>query len=449
MVCAVPAASMAKVLALVLFAAPFTFAQNASRLLWDQLKRSISLERNRTADGKSGNAEAFLRLAWLYREPFRRGGTHAAGYYKIQMALEMKRVFGPVMQGRARDGSLPSSTERWQRIASGALTPAKLAAQIGEEKYAEFAKILARQGEEGKGWTFDDFERKFRESPDGMIPQVVRQEIVDLGIVIPVDLALRHRWLLNHYRLKPARVAHINRTFGDLDWRLPEAHAIYWAVRGAEEWRKSEDKFKALQCDRIIFQSLTAAFQNGSLVVMQVNNTEVLEMRPNLGVADFCRKAYEDALERHVEGTIRDAYGSFLVDAVVYFYKSGFRAEAKKYFDIGRKRYESRIKGDLDTFVLKEIEPEIKAMNGSKWQSTVQGYLLYSCFALANRRHEESAAYERTAKSVYDWSDRWGREGGAPYSQMKANAIKHCLQTFPPELSAALKEELQMQRDRK
>ena len=420
---------------------------------WRWVQRGIELIRDEALNYNPSDPELFHQLGWIYQHKVGKDLDDANRYYKTQMAWEMKRVFGPVVQGRAHDGSLPSSTERWHRIASGALTPAKLAAQIGEEKYAEFAKILARQGEEGKGWTFDDFEREFRESPDGMIPDIVRQEIVDLGIAIPVDLALRHRWLRNHYRLKPELVAHINRPFGDLDWRLPEAHAIYWAVRGGEEWRKSEDEFKALQCDRMIFQSLADAFKGGSLVVMQVEDTEVLEMRPNLNVADFCRKAYEDALERHGENTIRAAYGNFLVDAVVYFYKSGFRAKAKEYFDIGTKRYESRITGDLDSFAVKELEEDIKIMSYNQGQSTVQGYLIYSCFALANRNYDECAAYERTARSVYDKyhqdiGDTKIRRGLPPYDQMKANVITYCLETFPPELAAVLDAELKAEAER-
>jgi hypothetical protein len=444
--CPVPAACMAKLVALAVLASPFALAEDALRQRWDQLKRDISLLREQVVTGKPGKAEALLRLARLYRKPFKRGEGRASRYCKLQLAGEMKRVFGPILQRElAPNTPPPTSTEQWQRIASGALTPAKLAAQIGEEKYAEFSKILARQGENGKGWTFDEFERAFRESPDGLIPEIVRQELVDLGIAIPVDLALRHRWLLNHYRLKPELVAHINRTLGDLDWRLPEAHAIYWATLAYREWRKSGDELKARRCERMILESLHAALRGGSLVASNVWDTEVLETRPNLNVVDSCRKAYEDYLAKYGEGTIRGAYGDFLVDAVVCLYKDGFRARAKEYFAIARKRCGSRVKGDLDTLVLKEIEAEIKAVSYNRWMSAVQGYVIHSCFSLANRRHEESAAYERTAKSVYDWFDRRGRGGFAPYSQLKANAIRYCLETFPPELSAALRRELERQ----
>jgi hypothetical protein len=126
------------------------------RQRWDQLKRDISLLREQVVTGKPGKAEALLRLARLYRKPFKQGEARASRYCKLQLAGEMKRVFGPILQRElAPNTPPPTSTEQWQRIAGGALTPAKLAAQIGEEEYAESSKILARQGENGKGWTFD------------------------------------------------------------------------------------------------------------------------------------------------------------------------------------------------------------------------------------------------------------------------------------------------------
>ena len=138
---------------------------------------------------------------------------------------------------------------------------------------------------------------------------------------------------------------------------------------------------------------------------------------------------------------------------MVYFYKSGFRAKAKEYFDIGTKRYESRITGDLDSFAVKELEEDIKIMSYNQGQSTVQGYLIYSCFALANRNYDECAAYERTARSVYDKyhqdiGDTRIRRGLPPYDQMKANVITYCLETFPPELAAVLDAELKAEAER-
>jgi hypothetical protein len=381
---------------------------------WRWVQRGIELIRDEALNYNPSDPELFQQLGWIYQHKLGKDLDDANRYYKTQFAWEMIRVFGPL-------------ANRWDIIAQGALTPAKLEAQIGEEKYAELMKILGR-----KGWTFDDFEREFRDSPDGRIPKDVGDEINKLGIYAPVDVSLRHRWLLYHYRLRPEIIYQITQALGDLDWRLPQAHAIYWAFRGRQEWSKTEDDFKALQCDRMIFQSLNDAFQGGRLVVYNVENTTVLQMRPNLSVADTCRDSYKAAMKAHGDGTIRSAY-------------------AKEYFDEAKKEFKSRFKGDLDTFALKELEEDIKIMSYNQAQSTVEGYLVYSCYGLATDNLDDSIAYERTARRVYDKyqrdiGDTKERRGLPPYEQMKKNAIEYCRQTFPPELKAALDAALAAQR---
>jgi hypothetical protein len=400
---------------------------------WRWVQRGIELIRDEALNYNPSDPELFQQLGWIYQHKLGKDLDDANRYYKTQMAWEMIRVFGPL-------------ANRWDIIAQGALTPAKLEAQIGDEKYGEFMKILAR-----KGWTFDDFERAFRDSPDGRIPKEVAEQLDKLGIYGPVDVSLRHRWLLYHYRLRPEIIYQITKAFGELDWRLPQAHAIYWAYRGLQEWSKSEDSFKALQCDRMIFQSLNDAFQAGILVGFDTNNTGLLQTRPNLAVADVCRDYYKATMKQHGDGTVRGAYGNFMVDAVVYFYKFGQRGRAKEYFDEARKDFRSRFKGDLDTFALAELEEDIKIMSYNQAQSTVEGYLVYSCYGLATDNLDDSIAYERTAQRVYnkyqrDIGDTKERRGLPPYEQMKKNAVEYCLKTFPPELKAALQAALAAQR---
>jgi tetratricopeptide (TPR) repeat protein len=406
-----------------------TFSRPEDRWRWVQ--RGIELIRDEALNYNPSDPELFQQLGWIYQHKLGKDLDDANRYYKTQMAWEMIRVFGPL-------------ANRWDIISQGALTPAKLEAHLGEEDYAEFMKILAR-----KGWTFDDFERAFRDSPDGRIPADVAKELAALStpqkdVVFIVDVSLRHRWLRNHYRLRPEVIYQITQAFGELDWRLPQAHAIYWAFRGLREWSKSEDQFKALQCDRMIFQSLKEAFEAGRLVIYNKDDTLYLQTEPNLAVADVCRDYYRSTMKTHGDGTVRGAFGNFMVDAVVYFYKFGQRTKAKEYFDEAKKEFTSRFKGDLDTFALAELEEDIKIMSYNQAQSTVEGFIVNSCYGLAIGNTEDAIAYERTARRVYnkyqkDIKGTEKRRTLPPYEQIKRTMIERCLKTFPPELSAALK----------
>lgn len=424
-----------------------TFTRPEDRWRWVQ--RGIELIRDEALVYNPSDPELFQQLGWIYQHKLGKDLDDANRYYKTQFAYEMIRVFGPL-------------ANQWEVIAQGALTPGKLEAQVGTETYTEFLKVLAAHS-----LTFEDFERQFRDSVDGLIPGSVVKNgsidfepasiakgIADLGIYPQVDTCLRHRWLFYHYRLDPAIIDTITRAFGPLDWRLSEAHAIYWAFRGLREWSKSEDHFKALQCDRMIFQSLNAAFQGGVLVGFDVENTGLLETRPNLEVADACRRYYQDSMDKYGDQTIHGAFENFMVDAVVYFYKYGARSKAKEYFDEGKKRFSYRFRNgpDLDTFALKELEEDIEVMSYNQGQSTVQGFLINACYALATSNLEDAVAYERTAKAVYNKYQSFigdstkVRRGLPPYDQMKRNAIEYCYQIFPPELAANLRAALASER---
>src|SRR5439155_868027 len=50
----------------------------------------------------------------------------------------------------------------------------------------------------------------------------------------------RSRILREKYKLDPLHMKAVDDEFGPLEWRLPEAHAIYWATLGLKRARKEE-----------------------------------------------------------------------------------------------------------------------------------------------------------------------------------------------------------------
>ena len=70
--------------------------------------------------------------------------------------------------------------------------------------------------------------------------------------------------LLRAWRMDPARVVAVDRLFGPLDWRTPEAHAIYWAN---EAVRKAGGEARRPVAARLRYQALWAAFQGGRMML--------------------------------------------------------------------------------------------------------------------------------------------------------------------------------------
>ena len=51
--------------------------------------------------------------------------------------------------------------------------------------------------------------------------------------------------LREKYKIDPVFAQKVDEQYGPLDWRLPEAHAIYWAALGLEKAKENPDKVKA------------------------------------------------------------------------------------------------------------------------------------------------------------------------------------------------------------
>src|ERR1019366_4570777 len=148
----------------------------------------------------------------------------------------------------------------------------------------------------------------------------------------------------NQYKLDAAFAKSVDEKYGPFDWRLPEAHAIYWGARGLDTATKNPEKVKAddlIPVRRIIYQSLLQAFHHGRVVPDPFNKTYALG--PNLDLVPQVNKAYLDLYEDETdsgqrEGILR-AHRNFLRDAVYFLYEANRMGEATKWFKFLGDKY--------------------------------------------------------------------------------------------------------------
>ena len=260
---------------------------------WRWVKRGIELIRDEALEYNPGDPELFRQLGWIYQHKMGKEMDDANLYYKTQMAEEMIRLFGDYYG-------------QWELLDRSPLTERKLIAVL-DKKADDYRRIMAEND-----MTFAMLEEQFRDK--AILPESVKGEFDELGISRDVELCLRHRWMVNKYRLDPKVLMRCNEVYGDLDYRLPEAHAIYWAHRGKEKWFTAASKFKRLSCDRMIFQSLNGAFQTGRLLYLK-GDLRTLQMTPNFAIADAADAAYRQAIEEYPEMQRQTGpYVNFLVD---------------------------------------------------------------------------------------------------------------------------------------
>lgn len=66
----------------------------------------------------------------------------------------------------------------------------------------------------------------------------------------------------NDYKLDPALMMDVDKTYGPMDWRLPESHIVYWATRGIRESISATN----LAFDLMICETMGEVFMNGLVV---------------------------------------------------------------------------------------------------------------------------------------------------------------------------------------
>lgn len=157
------------------------------------------------------------------------------------------------------------------------------------------------------------------------------------------------RRMLEEYKLIPEVMRRIDSQYGPVDWRLPEAHAIYWAYQG----RKHAGPDELLLYDRMIFQSMAASFRRGRLV--SAPDDDVLRVGPNLDILPNTIETYESAFRKYNIESVRAAYANFLANAVWLLNDLGKDAKAREMFSLLHRRFPAVKTSNYESFVKEPV----------------------------------------------------------------------------------------------
>lgn len=397
-----------------------TFSDFEDRWRW--VRRGIELIRDEALQYNPGDPDLYYELAWIYRHKVGQKMDDANRYYKTEMARDIMRILG----------TYPPDWSAWQQ------TPDKL-----EDLRADLPEAApAWSVLDSMGMDLRDLETRFR--ADGEFPDELRSGVSDPAALQALERVLRKRWLHDEYKLEPALVRTLNATYGELDWRLPQAHAIYWAYQGLQ---RAEGEMHT-DCERLITHALNQAFYEGRLLYVKEGNEEYLDLSPNIDVVDVTLERHRQNLLNHPDNSgFRAGFKNFLIDAIVVLYTYGEDEKAQQVMDEGREQFGREFRGSVERFALRQLAKDIREATQAQAAATVRGYLFQACRSLAFGDYDRAGNFENLAHSIWRryMADAAGtenqrkRRGLPPYSQMKQNTVDLCLKQFAPTLAARLK----------
>ena len=337
---------------------------------WRWVRHGIELLRDGGLRYNPANPTLHRELAWLFHHKIGESLDQAHLFYKLSWALEMERLF----DGRAPD---------YEALAR---TPTSRHAVMQAEGVPALVDELREAG-------FDPFSYQW---PDA-------RRIPAMGTILRDHPAgetlfnhIRLRMLVDRYRLVPARMKQIEDEYGPLDWRMPQAHTIYWAWNGLMH----ADGFEQQMMERMIFHSLTEAFRQGRFVFNPEEEIFIPDAHPDM--LPYVMRAFEEAVRKFDDERIRSAHLHFLNHALTVMYTHDRMQDAQMLLDEIRSRYPSEAAElELDQYVLLLMAAGLEDLSIEDAAAMMEEWFYDGFYWLALNEAERAAGYKALARNAW------------------------------------------------
>ena len=276
----------------------------------------------------------------------------------------------------------------------------------------------------------------------------------------------RARLLRETYKMDPQFMKAVDERYGPLEWRLPEAHAIYWAAQGLKKAAENPTKIKEedlITLRRVIYQSMLLSFQRGRLVTNPF--AQAFEFGPNLEIIPKVSFAYEQAAkedEKNRDHILR-AHRNFLRDAVYFLYVHNRLADAAQWFKYLATQYPDKTLLDgktnslpanltLDKYAVARVQDDASNKGGrDRTEAIIEGLLVNSYRSMVLAEDSAAAGYKLLARQL--WlsyqsdipTERLGAIGLRPFEEIDQEVRKRMIDSRggePPEVRALLRTKL-------
>ena len=279
----------------------------------------------------------------------------------------------------------------------------------------------------------------------------------------------RARLLRERYKMDPELMKRVDEKYGPLEWRLPESHAIYWAVKGLEatkDQKLRQEDFIGLR--RVIFQSLQLAFMRGRVIHASKDGSEFI-YGPNLHVIDEADASYLEMaeLEKDKRDNILNGHRNYLGMVVYHLYTHNRKQAAQEWFNRLKQMYPNvtTISGkpidNLDDYALSRIAEDVGETDPNRVKAIIMGAFetAFLQYALADEdadavavNHEYFArrVWQRYMNEISRYEKNIARVGLPPISTLREEVLKGVLSPeygLDPVLAAQLRTRLNLAPD--
>jgi hypothetical protein len=248
----------------------------------------------------------------------------------------------------------------------------------------------------------------------------------------------RARQLRDVYKMDPAIIQKVDEEYGPFDWRLPDAHAVYWAELYRQHGKLNAEDTDTLR--RSIFQSLRmVCFRGGALSPSVTNVTERNFMLwPNLDLVPKISAAYEKMIGEQPNSNFQNAHKNFLKEAIPLLYINDRIKQASYWFEYMKKSYTNALVGkqanlSLADFVIATVTEDDSGTDMNRVMANLVGMFSTEAICLVNDNDDKAAEYRQLATVVYNhYHEKIGPTSDArlrlkPLSEIRQRVLEEML----------------------
>jgi hypothetical protein len=246
------------------------------------------------------------------------------------------------------------------------------------------------------------------------------------------------------YKMDPAIMREADELYGPLEWRLPEAHAIYWGHTGLKYSKRD-----LITLRRVVYQSTQMSVLRGRLI-----SIDPLRFGPDLDKAQRANATFEQMMaeETEMKQAVETAHRSFLRELVYLCYSHNRIPEANRWFALLKERYPAMVRPGvtMEQFSLERIAGHLEVATHDRIKAFIEGLLTQHYHSLAFDEDDRAQGFDRMAREAWNiYTERSGRVRDAlklaPFEEMKATILQEVLgeeSPLRPQLKARLRTRL-------
>lgn len=394
---------------------------------WWWIKNGYELLRDRGIPLNPKSIELYRQLAWIFQHKIGGMSDDHHWYYKITLARAMEEIIG---YPDAKYAIMAKAPKTWESLmAVPRMTGFVAALETMRIDPQDFVAVLADRENQG-------------EKVIALLDDPKNAECVDM-----LEGYLRADRLYRQWKLDSKFIGELRRDdmFGPLDFRTPQAHAIYWAAKGLQESGQKKFTFEALVAPSFDFRAnsgeglkgaddVVAAMIDDDTGLNALNTKRVITgaiqdlfRRGRFIITDYTPLATPDlrfvpvehrlflALGRvfaeaeggEWDGTagqiFKSGHVNFLRKAISFYYRFDDQANAKKYWNIMTKLYPLKeYNVGMRRYIGKYVLEDVKSKGLADIGGTVYAYLVQAFERYAIGDDYSAAAMKRYARMIYD-----------------------------------------------